>query len=346
MGGAVAPTDLWWNVKELPWVGNFRIGNFKQPIGLEHANSSRFLDFMERTFQQDLFWGPFNNGFSPGAMFYNWNEEQTATWALGVFKNISNIFAWEGGSRNNVMTGRLTWTPWFDEPSHGRYMVHVGLGASYGGLPDGFLRVRARESLRNGPSQLWPNLADTGFVAGTSQTLVSPEFAVVYGPWLFQAEWTGSFLSNSRVLGIAGSENATGVGSNTDLGTAFYQGGYAEVLCFLTGEHREYERKAAAFGRVVPHENFYWTRGGGLTTGAWQLGFRYNFLNLNPPGIPQIRGGTAQDYTIGLNHFLNPNMKLQYNFVVTDRSIPFRQAAGGNVGGLIYGFGMRVAHDF
>ena len=59
-------TELWGMVTHLPVVGNFRFGNMKEPIGMEHINSSRFLPFIERSFLQDAIFGPFNNGFTPG----------------------------------------------------------------------------------------------------------------------------------------------------------------------------------------------------------------------------------------------------------------------------------------
>ena len=31
-------------------------------------------------------------------------------------------------------------------------------------------------------------------------------------------------------------------------------GGYAELLYFLTGEHREYNQQSGVFGRVVPKQ--------------------------------------------------------------------------------------------
>ncbi len=42
-----APTDLWLTFREVPMVGNVRVGNVKEPIGLEHMHSSRYLDFLE-----------------------------------------------------------------------------------------------------------------------------------------------------------------------------------------------------------------------------------------------------------------------------------------------------------
>ncbi len=65
-----------------------------------------------------------------------------------------------------------------------------------------------------------------------------PELAVVYGPWLFQTEYAASFLNGAATL----------AGAPINGGQMFTQAYYAEVLYFLTGEHREYERKQAAFG--------------------------------------------------------------------------------------------------
>ena len=38
-----ALTDVWWQLKEVPIVGNIRIGNQKEAIGFEHLVSSRYL---------------------------------------------------------------------------------------------------------------------------------------------------------------------------------------------------------------------------------------------------------------------------------------------------------------
>ena len=43
--GVPAPTDLWVTFREVPVVGNIRIGDVKEPIGFEHMTSSRYLDF-------------------------------------------------------------------------------------------------------------------------------------------------------------------------------------------------------------------------------------------------------------------------------------------------------------
>ena len=74
------------------------------------------------------------------------------------------------------------------------------------------------------------------------------------------------------------------------------------------------------------------------------MGIRYNYLNLNDKGM---NGGVLNDITLGLNWFLNPNMKLQFNYSVTDRHSPASPGMPiGQSDGTIQGFGMRLAMDF
>ncbi len=318
-----APTDLWIRAREVPILGNLQFGNSKAPIGLEHVTSSRFLDFMERSYNQDAFYGAFNNGFSPGILAFDNYAGENGYWALGVFKNTTNAFGFNTGDGEYDITGRLTYLPWYVDK--GRYMLHVGLGGSHRDTNDNRTRFRTRGSLRNGPGSVNPVFADTGTFFAESQTLISPEVALVWGPWLFQAEYTGSWVPD------AFGNTAPNIGVNQ--GTVYFQGWYAEALVFLTGEHREYERKEARFGRVIPHQNGHVVRQDcgpwHYCPGAWQLGARYSKLDLDDEGI---RGGTTQDVTIGLNWFVNPNMKYQFNYVWTHRTYTAAPAKATSTG--------------
>ena len=93
----------------------------------------------------------------------------------------------------------------------------------------------------------------------------------------------------------------------------------------------------------MPRKNAYWVEGkkgapNESGWGAWQVGIRYNYLNLNDK---QINGGVLDDITLGLNWFINPNMKFQWNYSVTNRHSP-----GGLSDGMIQGFGTRFAMDY
>jgi phosphate-selective porin OprO/OprP len=319
----------------------------KEPIGLEHVASSRFLDFMERSFLQDAFYGPFNNGFTPGIAIYDYNEAESVTWALGGYKNTQNVFAYDVGDNEYALTGRLTGVPWSE--CEDRYLVHMGVGASYRGLDQdvapatGNMRIRSRASLRNGPGPLNPNLADTNFAGRLfcdNETLIAPEIAVVAGPWFFASEYVSGFMNSTVFTPVAGAP--------VNLGQVYFQGSYVEALYFLTGEHRAYDRHEARFGRVVPYQNasLLPNRCGLSGWGAWQVGARYGFLDLNDAGID---GGYIQDFTLGLNWFLNPHAKLQFNYILQHVDNTLRDAAGNITAendGELHGFGVRLAHDF
>jgi phosphate-selective porin OprO/OprP len=328
-----APTDLWWDVKELPFVGHWRFGNMKEPLGLEHQTSSRFLDFMERSFNQDAFTGPFNNGFTPGMMIWNVAESRRATYQLGVFKNTTNVFAYGVGDGEYAADGRLTWLPYFDEDSNGRGLFHLGISGSLRDPDEGVVRYRSRGSLRNGPGAFNPVFADTGTFFADQQQQIGAEAALVWNSWHLQAEYFGSNNTNARPL--------VGPGA---FGDVYVDGYYVQALYFLTGEHRAYDHERGAFGRVVPLENWFAVRtDDGICSGwgAWQVGARYSRLDLNNSGI---NGGIIQDVTLGLNWFWNPNMKWQFNYVVMDRQAPATVGVAGN--GTVQGVGVRFAHDF
>ena len=151
------------------------------------------------------------------------------------------------------------------------------------------------------------------------------ELVGVYGPWTLQSEYYCTFIHDASVS------------KQPPLGTLFYQGTYVEVLYFLTGETRAYDRQNAVFDRVIPRRNFnIWSDEFGC--GAWQIGIRYGYLDLQNKGV---NGATLNDITLGLNWFLNPNAKLQWNL-----AIDHRESTPPGSSGWTYIFGGRVAIDF
>lgn len=331
-----APTDLWVTLTRLPWIGNLRIGNQKQPISFEHLTSSRFLNFMERSLAFDAFIELQDNGFRPGIQAFNWIWDERATWAIGIFSPQRNVFGWNVGSDEFEITGRVTALPVY--LNDGRCLIHVGLGASHIKPDEGQARARARTLLRNGPASLHTIIAEARVLTESQQLLV-PEFAMVWGPLEVAAEFYASWQHSS---------NST-LAPLVNRGTTFYHGCYVEALYFLTGEHRLYNRRAyenrrvASFDRVIPHENFFFVRredcGLGLGTGAWQVGARYSYIDLQDKGIGL---GVIHDLTLGVNWFWNANMKVQFNYLAEHRDV----AAPNTANGWIHGVGTRLAFDF
>jgi len=376
-GPLTSVTDLWLQVRELPILGTVRVGNQKDPYGYEHLTSSRWLNFMERSFAQDAFEAPFNNGFAPGIQVLNNNEEGDIGWQVGEFKNVTNPFGFSNQSGGSMTVGRLVWLPIYED--EGRKLVHMAVSGrtmepkrqytkfdpvTGQGLGDPItcVRFRSRGDIRNGPpGPLNSIYADSGLLQGTWQNMVGLELVGNNGPWSFQSEYFGSWLYNARTTS-AGPLVTNGFQPKpgTNVGTVYYQAGYAEVLYFLTGESRTYSKIEYRFDRPIPHNNFYAFRGGGsgrrisISEGAWQVGARYNYLCLNDSGV---NGGVLNGMTLGLNWLLNPNARLYFNYDITHRnfvSTPWVKDATGKVvqspsydgSGWISGFGTRLAFDF
>jgi phosphate-selective porin OprO/OprP len=346
----IQPTTIFMTFKDIWLLGNVRVGTQQSWFSLEHIESARFLDFMERSPLMDAFAGANNNGYAPGVSAFNNTEDMRAGAQIGVYKN--NVY--DSGFTYNIgdawtYGGRLIWSPYYDEESKGRYMVHTGFGTEYRTFNDnvsattGFdnVRLRSRGDLRNAAATLDPNYADTGNFYATDQVLINPELAVVWGPWLLQGEYTASWMNGARPA-----KNI-----NTSLGTAFFEGGYLEALYFLTGENRVYNRQLGVFNRVVPKENWSPSKG---TWGAWQVGVRYDTLNLNSGAY--VNGGNASDLTIGLNWFLNGNTRFQFNYVFTWVNNAPATTFPGTLGalngarfvgdGTVQSFGARLDYNF
>ena len=65
--------DVYFDVKELPFVQNVRVGHFKEPFGLEQQTSDRFTTFMERSMCDEGFIVPARN---IGTMLYGVSENE------------------------------------------------------------------------------------------------------------------------------------------------------------------------------------------------------------------------------------------------------------------------------
>ncbi|MCY2964262.1 MAG: porin, partial [Planctomycetota bacterium] len=87
---------------------------------------------------------------------------------------------------------------------------------------------------------------------------------------------------------------------------------YTQVGYFLTGEHRPYLKKAGAIDRVKPFRNVKFFDNDGTGWGAWEIAARYSYIDLNSRDID---GGRLNDLTLGLNWYLNPNAKVQFNWI-------------------------------
>ena len=83
--------DVYAELQNLAYGGNFRVGFYKEPAGLEQLTSSRFTTFMERSAPTAAFTPDRNFGFT----FWNYvNETENFSWYAGLFR---------GGARLSIL---------------------------------------------------------------------------------------------------------------------------------------------------------------------------------------------------------------------------------------------------
>lgn len=305
-GSEVAFKDVYLGVKKIPYVGSIQAGHFKEPIGLEVLTSSRFITFMERALPMEAF-APERN---TGIMLSNHAFDERMTWALGGFTDVGDD---AGGTLDSDfrVSARITGLPWYDKESKGAKLLHLGVSGSIINPQDDMVRFRSRPE-----SHLAPRFVDTGAFASDEAYLFGGEAALILGPFSLQGEYLHTCVD------VTGGDEAS------------FDGFYVFGSWFLTGEHREYKRSSAAFDRVRPKKNF--GLGAGGRPGAWELALRYSHLDLNDEGI---KGGQLSDVTAGVNWYLNPNLKLMFNYV-------FAQVNRNGLDGDAHVFQTRFGVDF
>lgn len=312
--------DAYMRVTQLPILQHVQVGHMREPFSLEAQTSSNWFTFIERA--------P-NNCFDPsrnwGVMTYGASEDLSRSWALGVFRDGSDAFGDDiGDSGERAVTGRVTWVPYYDEPSEGRYLFHVGASGSYrdpdnanpGGNETSLVRYRARPEDNLGEMDIGgvPNFADTGNLPdATDVQLAGVEASLVWGPFCIQSEYIGSYVDRAN--------NAN----------PWFNGAYVQVSYFLTGEHRNYRRELGTFDQTHVLEPFFHVRTGQGTctgSGAWEIAARWSYLDLNDAGV---NGGYFDDTTFGVNWYFNDYARLMFNYIYSDVNHPTNGESNANI---------------
>lgn len=301
--------DVYLGLSKVPVVGTIQAGHFKEPIGLELLNSSRYLTFIERATPIEAL-APERN---TGLMLANTAFDERLTWAAGTFTEVGDSASGTLDSDFRV-DGRVSGLPWYDPEARDSRYLHLGVSGSYMKPQNERAQFRSRPE-----AHLAPRFVDTGLFAADNAYLFGGEAALVYGPFSVQGEYLQTWLDTPAA------------------DTASLHGYYVFGSWFLTGEHRAYKRSSGTFDRQRPNKNFSFTDGG---LGAWEVAARYSHLDLDDSGI---QGGKLDDITAGLNWYLNPNMKIQFNYIY---SMLDRTVSGSDHDGHAHIFLTRLHIDF
>ncbi|MDB5365958.1 MAG: porin [Rhodospirillales bacterium] len=95
-----------------------------------------------------------------------------------------------------------------------------------------------------------------------------------------------------------------------------FDGYYAQATYVLTGESRAYNIGTGAFGSPKPARPVSLETGG---IGAWEVGVRYSYVNLNDTnGGFIVNGGKQTLWTFGVNWYVNNNVRFMLNYITGD----------------------------
>jgi len=344
--GSVGVTDVNLIFRDVPLVGNVRVGHFLPPISLEHTTSSNTVYYMERSPQFDAFINRFD--YVSGLNFFDSYLDNRATFGSAIFRSGSatiNPFGAGNGDGEYGWATRGTLLPIFK--NEGRQLLHLGMSVMQRSLDNNATSPGDRPLVRGGASKSEiPNVMQTGTIYGPfGQYYLNPELAMVYGRWSMSAEYLYTFLPVTY-----GKQNAAGQYSDPR-GFTDYTGYYVETGYFLTkGDYRRYDQRIGAFGRTVPFENGWLMRGKNkqisFGRGAVQLLARYTYLDLTggKPIFTRTAGagaGVENDLTLGVAWYMTPQSNVQLNYIHTN-IMSVLPGASGNFDAL----GIRFHYDF
>jgi len=288
LSGRPSFRDAFVEYRDIPGIGTIRLGESRQPFGMDAQTPASELLFLERSLPFAL--SPFRQ---TGLGFRNTNEDESVTWHGAVFGYTTDPYGNSVHDSGFGVAARSTAILWEDESSES--LVHIGADFAYLHPGDNGLRYRSVPEYTGlqiglgGSAAVVPSFVDTGFMDHGSSNAFGLEFAAVRGPLVFQGELVASAVD------LDADDSAT------------FRGAYAQALYCLTGESHGYNREFGHLKRLEPRNP---VSEGGI--GAWELAARFSLLDLDDG---PIAGGTINDLTLGVNWFLNSHTRLQFNYI-------------------------------
>lgn len=326
-----------------------RIGAFAPSLGLEDANSTSDMPFLDRPSSEDISrnvaGGDTRTALQAFGYGANWFASVAVTGRdVGVI-NTNNVVP-VGATTTSITVGAaqtygdqrgFTARAAYDPLTGQDYRVHLGVHGSYVDRPadisgpgaDGVTPISSYVISLNGAPELRVDpakLINTGNIDAKHASTVGPEFAAQEGSVYLGAEY-------EHITVQRGDINSSPT----------FSGYYVEGAWFLTGEAKTYNTATAAFdGPSVAHP--FNLDNGGL--GAIELVVRWSDMNLNyragnhgaAPAADAIRGGDQSIFSAGVNWRPNSLVRFMLDFqhVRIDRLSPSASAystpAGAQIG--------------
>jgi len=345
-GGAVGGNegDPLLNRFYLSYIGipnwHFSVGVLEPVFAGELSQSSSALPFIERT-EIDNIAAQYGAGDTRRGIEVGWSKTDTL-WA-GDHLAITASFT---GGTTGTTTGHGSGTgtaPGGDEQSQAIVRVserlwtnglsNIQIGGNYGkliytggtGAGGGVVNLQDRPQMRVDGTRL----ISTGNINAKTGEMFSFDAQGNLDNFYLAGEWARFSLDRQ-----CGTAPTSGFVAGSCFGGNFFtvadrpsfDGFYVEGTWILTGETKPYTTQAinnevGAFGNPVPSRPFSLD---GDSWGAWELTARYSDMDLNYNAaqtantvqLAGINGGAERIVTLGINWYMNRNVKLQVNDMI------------------------------
>ena len=329
-GGTVSIFDAYLDARLHPSF-KIRAGKFKSFVALERLQSASDIKLIERSYV--------SNAILPnrdlGIAIHGDILSDTVNYAFGLMNGVTdggNISTGPQFSGRKEFTGRIFTTPFRNHESVLRGFG-VGVAATYTSVRGernlNFTDTTPADATRNG----LPNYLTDGqniffrysgaTVADGDRIRVSPQGYYYIGPLGVLSEY--AIVRQDVSLSTGGPPPGGGPGTNTlvtpnTAKTLYHQAWHVTVSYILTGED-------ASFQGVKPRHNFDFGHG----WGAWELVGRYSEMHFDDDTFKDQTGASflggyanlsespksARSWTIGLNWYLNQNVRAAVNYSET-----------------------------
>ena len=299
-------------------------GNFKEMFSMEENNTSRYLAFMERPMAVSALVPSRHLGLQVQAnhkwllasagLFFQPTED------ADMYENVQDNNKDYGRGPGYSVTAKVIAMPFYNREETG---IHLGVAGSfrtpkstvspkkYGGL---------ELSTRNATFINRKKYLDTYMIPDVHHNmLLNTEFAAHYKGLRVQAEFIQNYVYLNDPVSF-GQEYVSRL---------FFKGWYVHAGILLFGGSQRYDNHYGEFTQPVR----------GRKWGDLELLLRYDYLNLNSH---HILGGEGQNFTAGLNYYVNNNVKIVLNYTYTDN----KSIKDGEPGIQYHGLSLRTEIDF
>jgi phosphate-selective porin OprO/OprP len=306
----------------------FKVGAFEPNIGLAAAVSTSQMPLMERPapaeVARNVAAGDSRVAFQISAndVIGAGDTGLAARWMISSAYTANTIATGSSAAsattqpfdEQNAIIARATIAPFYSTD----WQAHFGVNYQYVLHPNDALGnpvgaatgVRYPSQLRDRPELRLDGtrLVDTGAIDSRHTEVFGVEGAFLTGPAMIEGEWFRYKIDRRFITA-------------TTVPDPHFTGWYVQGSWMLTGESRVYNPVEARFD--APKLNYSFNPEAG-TWGAFELAARYSDLDLNyhegNPGtaaaaaLGAVRGGEQKIYTVGVNWYLNPSMRVMVDF--------------------------------